>query len=76
VVQDGRLTTIELTDEGDTEVDEAVAHAVEINPKQHASFRKAKGKECAAIATGQGKQPCDLDQRCDHEPHLQIIVGL
>jgi len=62
VVQDGCPITIELTDEGDTKVDKAVAHAVKINPKQRASFRKAKGKEHAAITTGQGKQPCDLDQ--------------
>ena len=68
--------TIKLTDEGNTKVDEAVAHTVKINPKQRASFHKAKGKEHAAITTGQGKQPCDLDQQCDHEPHLQIIVGL
>lgn len=63
-------------EEGDTEVDEALVHVVEVDLKQRTSIGKAKGKQRAAIPTDQGKQLCDVDQQCDREPHLQIFVGL
>ena len=53
-----------MVEEGDTEVDDKVQNVVEFNPKkQHASI-------------GKGSKKCDLNQQSDHEPHLQIIVGL
>ena len=60
---------LSLTEEGDTEEDEALARVVEVNLKQCASIGSVKG-------TQRDNSKRDLDQQSDRESHLQITVGL
>lgn len=61
---------LSLTEEANTEEDEAVANVVEVNLKQRASIVSAKGKQRDQSKHDLGRQ------QSDREPILQIIVGL
>jgi len=63
---------IDLMDGGNTEEDEAVAHIVKANPKQHAQL------EHASAIPGKAKQQRDRGkhQQSDRETRLHIILCL